>query len=200
MFAYLQLQWRFIMKINEEYSYNNPRYSKLKEPMRKVMASYQNGARWFDTLQEELLMGKGLQQIPKIIHNMAHSFPKEFDAFSEILHTRNLKVEYPATDEIIFTQEELLLDSVFSFILKVIGSIDIELSNIINICDNDTELKGMVDSLSALQQLNSQKMDIVLNMWRMFDTLTLNISDEHSVYISFENWIEEHIGDMSDED
>lgn len=181
------------MKVSEIYNYANSQFSKLKEPMRKIMTAYQNGARWFDSIQEELMMERGLRQIPLIIHQMAHSFPQEFDKFSEILHTKNLKVEYPSTDELIVSPEDLLLGNVFKFAIDVINSIDLELSNIISICDNDNELKSLVDSLSQLQTNNVKKAETIFSMWRMFDILKGEEDKEEKIYVSFENWIEEHI-------
>lgn len=81
------------------FGWDNPKYEDLEEPARQVMSSYQNANKWLDTIKESVLIDYNLVYFSNIIHRLAHTMPSRFDQFGDILHTENLLVPYPATEE-----------------------------------------------------------------------------------------------------
>lgn len=82
------------------FGWDNPKYTEqLEEASRKVVDAYQNAQRWMDTIKEKLLIDHHLPYFSHIVHELAHTMPVRFDAFGQILHTENLEIYYPSTEE-----------------------------------------------------------------------------------------------------
>lgn len=73
--------------------------SNLISYARIVMTAYQNANRWLDSIKESILIDYNCPYFSKIVHDLAHTMPVRFDSFGDILHTINLKVPYPSTEE-----------------------------------------------------------------------------------------------------
>lgn len=97
----------------------------LNTASRGVMSAYQNANRWLDTIKEDILINKGCPYFSNIVHQLAHTMPGRFDRFGDILHTKNLLIPYPATEE--WRNALPDMPSVFKAIYEILDQIQIEL-------------------------------------------------------------------------
>lgn len=178
------------MKINDIYNYDNPLYAGLRDPARGVVAAYQTAARFFDTIQEYVYIEEGLIHCARIIHEQAHTFPKLFDKFGDILHEQHLMIEYPATPEMDWKSELIDMDSVFEVILQVLDNIQSALSKFhataespVYIDGEPQDCKPMAIAVEDLMINNSKSRIKFLNMWKMWDN--------NPSHVSFDSWCEE---------
>lgn len=81
------------------FGWDNPKYGSLELPAREVMAAYQNANKWLDAIKEHVLINLHCPYFSNIVHQLAHTMPKRFDEFGDILHKENLLIPYPATEE-----------------------------------------------------------------------------------------------------
>ena len=108
-------------EVEQPESNSQPESTQIETSIRKVMTSYQNANRWLDTIKEALLMEYHLPCFSEIVHDLAHQMAEEFDRFGDILHTCNLRIPYPTTEE--FTGQYVQLTEYVDEIIILLRSI-----------------------------------------------------------------------------
>lgn len=103
----------------------------LNTSITEVMKSYQDANRWLDIIKEDLLINKGTFFFSEYIHNLAHTMPVRFDAFGDILHTANILVPYPPTEDIPYSLEDI--PTIFKAIFDILSRISKSLREFIEI-------------------------------------------------------------------
>jgi hypothetical protein len=166
------------MKAKEVFDYKNPTYAPLKEPAKEVVGAYQTAARFFDTVQEVVLIEHGLIHTARAVHKVAHLFPQRFDAYIDMLHERHLMGIYPATPELVEPINDM--DKAFEIIIGVLDDIQEALEKFHAVTDN-AMFRPMALKTEELMLQNSQEYTKFLNMWVMWD-----MSDSKT---SFDNWV-----------
>ncbi len=153
-------------KMRDLFSYENPRFSMLKEPGRNVVKAYQNAARFLDTLKEWVWIETGMGYASEYIHNLAHEMPKRFDAFGDILHDYHLMVIYPATPEL--TEDIQDMEKVFAIAVDVLDDIDGALKEFVRAVEvgGHDDMKATLD---ALLEQNRNSYNGILQMWKMWE-------------------------------
>ena len=71
-------------RVRDIYNYTNPRYAGLRDPMRRVVGAYQNANRFLDTVQEWVYIEAGMIHTSRMIHNLAHKMPEQFDKVADM--------------------------------------------------------------------------------------------------------------------
>lgn len=155
-------------KAKDIFSFDNHKYSKLREPARGVIAAYQTANRFFDTAQEFVYIELGMVNCAKAIHLQAHKFPQIFDRFADMLHERHLMAEYPETPELDWRKELSDLDSVFDLLIRVLDSIDEALNSFHEVTDT-AEFRPMALFTEELMLENSHTYTQFLEMWARWD-------------------------------
>lgn len=123
------------------------------ECAKKVMTAYQNANKWLDSTKEAVYSDMNCPFFSSFIHELAHKMPGLFDDFGDILHSANIKVPYPATEEI--HEEPTNIDEVFIVLFGVLDEIEHSLNEFIN-CTAD-EYHGMaVDAENCLSDIESE--------------------------------------------
>lgn len=154
------------MSIRDRYNWENPAYAPLHGPARDVVSAYQNAARWLDTIQEWVYIEAGLIHTARIIHNLAHAMPVQFDRFGDMLHERHLAVEYPGTPELV--EEIGDMDHAFFLITGILEAIDKALQTFCEIAEESGQ-RAMVIQTEELIADNSKHYTYILNMWGMWE-------------------------------
>lgn len=167
------------MKVKEYFNYDNPKFSALRDPMRDVVAAYQNGARWLDTVQEKVYIETGLMHTSRKIHDLAHEMPKLFDVFGDMLHEQHLEIEYPATSEL--AEEIKTPDKAFETVIAVLDEINDALERFHRVTDVET-FRAMALKTEELMLINSGMRTQVLAMWNMWE-----MENSHT---SFDSWVQ----------
>lgn len=101
---------------------------------RNVMSAYQNANKWLDSVKEAVYTRMNCPFFSSFIHTLAHTMPGRFDKFGDILHTENMEIKYPSTDELTNIPENLT--DAFNVIFKCLDSIKEALSAFIRATDN----------------------------------------------------------------
>lgn len=153
-------------KLREIYSYDNPRFSALREAARRATAAYQNAARGLDTLKEWVLVEFGLVHTAEAIHTLAHEQPKRFDAIGDILHQRHLMQEYPETEE--YRQRPEDLNGVFGAVIGLLEEIEASLKDCVYEAES-ANLYPLARAFENLQMENSASYERMLCAWQMYD-------------------------------
>lgn len=167
------------MRVENRFTYSEPRFAAVRDPARSVTAAYQNAARGLDTLKEIVLLEFGMPNTSDVIHHLAHAMPPRFDVLGDILHQRHLMQEYPATPE--YTKRPQTLDEVFSEMIDMLGAIEAALSDFIKACDK-MALYPLARQAENMQIENSQSYEKILYAWAMYD-------EAESSPVSYDNWI-----------
>lgn len=153
------------MKPSETYNWKNDKYAPAYEPMRNVVAAYQEANRVWDTCQEWVFMDAGMPNTARVIHDVAHKFPQRFDKFIEMLHEQHLRGEYPATNEL--TEPIENLDKVFEIIVSALDDIQGALTEF-HVATDNVALKPMALFAENAMQENSAEYTAILEMWSMW--------------------------------
>ena len=170
--------------LREQYSYDSPIYSVLRDPSRGVIAAYQNGNRYLDTTQEVVLIEEGMPNLSKVIHRQAHKYPARFDKFADMLHERHLMAEYPATPEMDWREELKGLDDVFRCVLDAMNEIQEALEAFHAVVDNAT-FRPMALFTEELMAENSADYTLFLELWARWE-------NEGGSKTSFDSWVAHH--------
>ena len=179
------------MGIRETYSYDNPLFSPLRDPARAVIAAYQNGNRFLDTIQEFCLIEEGMPNLATVIHLQAHEFPGRFDSFSEMLHERHLMAEYPETPEMDWKAELHGVDDIFRCVLAAFEGIQEALEDFRKVVDN-ANFRPMALKAEELMTQNSADYTRFLDMWARWD-------NDGGSKTSFDSWVR-HYAELCTED
>ena len=167
--------------LRENYSYDNPKFSVLRDPSRGVIAAYQNANRYLDAIQEYVLIEEGMPYLSMAIHKQAHKFPARFDKFADMLHERHLMAEYPATPEMDWREELKELDDVFRCIMSAMDEIHEALEAFHEVVDN-ASFRPMALFSEELMAENSADYTFFLELWARWD-------NEHGSKTSFDSWV-----------
>ena len=167
------------MNIKEYFSYDNPKFSPLRDPMRDVIAAYQNGARWLDTVQEKVYIETGIVHTSRKIHDLAHEMPKLFDIFGDMLHEQHLEVEYPATSEL--AEEIKTPTKAFETVIAVLDEINTALEKF-HAATDIADFRAMALKTEELMLTNSRMRTQIFEMWNMWE----NGGSSHT---SFDSWV-----------
>lgn len=111
-----------------------------------VMSAYQNANKWLDSIKETVYSDFGCVFFSSFIHSLAHTMPERFDKFGDILHTCNIKVPYPTTNEIVNEPKDIT--EVFKQVFDILDSIKAALNTFIK-C-TDIEYHGMACAAETL--------------------------------------------------
>lgn len=166
-------------KVNERFTYDDPRFAPLRDASRRATAAYQNAARGLDTLKEWVLIKFGLTQTAEAIHRLAHEQPKRFDGIGDILHQRHLMQEYPETPE--YKERPADLDGVFGEIIRMLDEIETALKDCVYEAET-ANLYPLARAFENLQMQNSESYEKFLYAWQMYD-----MTDSSAT--SYDNWI-----------
>lgn len=147
------------------FGWDNPKYTELETPARSVMSAYQNANKWLDTLKEHILINLNLPYFSHIVHELAHTMPGRFDKFGDILHTENLLVPYPSTEEWLNSCGNIY--ECIQMVYDILDQIKLELYTFKSI----SEEKGLVAMSSAC------------------DTLISDIQEEYGFYYRVEGML-----------
>lgn len=170
--------------LRDIYSYDSPTFSVLRDPARDVIAAYQNGNRYLDTIQEYALIEEGMPNLSKVIHRQAHKYPARFDKFADMLHERHLMAEYPATPEMDWRGELKGLDDVFRCILSAMDEIHEALEAFYSVTDN-AQFRPMALFAEELMAENSGDYTLFLELWARWN-------NEPGSKTSFDSWVGHH--------
>jgi hypothetical protein len=164
-------------RLKDRFNYDTEPYSLIREAARGVTGAYGAANKWLDTVQEWLLIERGMAHTSDLIHGIAHRALERLDDFSAILHTRHLATEYPATAELTedFSDVSDALEAVCA-ILEQTG----EALKRFRDAANGAGLDGMALAAENLMVQNDAEFTAVLKLWQMWDQ---GISAA-----SFDNW------------
>ena len=166
-----------MQKLKNYFSYDAERYGELREAARGVTGAYGAQNKWLDTMQEWLLIEKGMKHTSDIIHGIAHRALVYLDEFSDVLHERHLMTEYPATEE---------LDERFEDPSDVFAAVTAALDRTGEALDffrkkaDALGLRELALGAETLMIKNSREYDAVLKLWKMWEN---GVSET-----SFDNW------------
>lgn len=180
-----------MVKLRENYSYDNPKFAPLRDPARAVIAAYQQGNRCLDTIQEYALIEEGMPHLAAAIHRQAHEYPARFDRFAEMLHERHLMAEYPATEEMDWREELHDVDDIFRCVTDAMEDIADALEAFRAVVDNGT-FRPMALFTEELMVQNSADYTRFLEMWARWD-------NDGGTKTSFDSWVR-HIAEEDDEE
>ena len=166
-----------MQKLKNYFSYDAGRFGELREAARRVTGAYGAQNKWLDTMQEWLLIEKGMKHTSDMIHGIAHRALVYLDEFSDILHERHLMTEYPATDELAERFED---PSDVFFAVTVTLEKTGEALAAFREKANSLGLPEMALGAENLMMKNSREYDAVLKLWQMWDQLASESS--------FDNW------------
>ena len=169
------------MKVSEIYNYENADFAPLRDPMRGVIAAYQDAARFLDTVQENVYINMGMIHTSRVIHDLAHEMPKRFDEFGDALHEQHLMVEYPATNELAEDIKEL--DEAFAIVVEVLNNVGAALERFREVTDN-ARFRPLALKAEEMMMKNSADYTRILEMWAMWE-------NGKSSATSFDNWVME---------
>lgn len=168
------------MKAKDIFSFDNAKYAPLRQPMREVIAAYQNANRFLDTVQEYVYIEHGMPYFARAIHNEAHKFPKEFDRFADMLHERHLMAEYPATEEMDWKAMLSDIDDVFETIIGVFDDIQTALEAFRSATDT-ADFRPMSLFAEELMLNNSKDYTKFLEAWTRWN-------EDGGSKTSFDGW------------
>ena len=157
----------------------------LDDAIEKVMCSYQNANKWLDTIKECVLMDIGCVFFSDYLHNLAHTMPERFDKFGDILHTEDMKVPYPTTNEI--DEEPTDITSVFEKVFCILDCIKCSLSEFID-CTEECGYNSMKISAEGLLEDISTEYTNLKRMERTYQ----RVNDE----IEFDKWVEQYVNNL----
>lgn len=120
--------------------------SDLEQRVRDVMASYQTANKWLDTVKEAIYTKMNCPFFSSFIHELAHSMPGRFDKFGDILHTINMEIPYPETNELSNPPQNL--EEAFNVTFNVLNDIKAALNEFIKFTDDSYH--GMSCAAEAL--------------------------------------------------
>lgn len=181
-----------MLKAKDVFSFDNPTYAPLRDGSRKVIQAYQNANRFFDAAQEYVYIEEGMPFLSKFIHKRAHTFPKKFDSFAEMLHERHLMAEYPATPELDWREELKAIDDVFYLLIRVHEDINEALEEFRNMTDNAI-FRAMSLFSEELMLQNSREYTKILELWFRWD-------NDGGSKTSFDSWCEKILDEEDDEE
>jgi hypothetical protein len=161
------------MKARKIFTYDNPLYKPLEKLARDVVAAYQDGARWLDTIQEWVLTESAMPFTARHIHDLAHEMPKRFDVFNDMMHERHLMAVYPPTAELTEKIEDM--DKAFELVIAALDNIQAALWAFFEATDNE-QFKPMALKAEELMLQNSGDYTEILQMWFMWDESTSKTS------------------------
>lgn len=147
-----------------------------------VIAAYQNATKWLDTIKEMIYHDHSCVFFSDYIHRLAHSMPERFDKFGDILHTGDIKIEYPETKELedVPSTPEEAIDKVIEILNAIKGS----LNNFIKCTDENNH--GMACSTEDLL------MDIDKEYTPLF-RMKKALENCDGDYASFDKWVHQYV-------
>jgi hypothetical protein len=178
-------------KIKDIFNFDNTIYQRLKEPSRAVSKAYLDGNRFLDTTKEFVYIEYGLKYCSDIIHRQAHICLERLDVFGDLLHERHLIQLYPATPELDYREELKSMDDVFSFVIRVLDSIEEALEVFHETADNE-KFRPMALKIEELMLQNSMDHTKFLEMWMRYDT-------DRGSLTSFDSWCKQFLEEVNDE-
>lgn len=142
------------------------RFNVLSAPARRVTEAYERAARHFDEMKEIVKVDFGLNNTSEFIHRTAHWFPGQFDVVGDILHQRNIRQEYGATEA--FDRRVADMDEVYTHCVELLDEIERALLEFIRVCDaSGCEAQGR--QLENLQMAVSAEREKYISAWSMYD-------------------------------
>ena len=167
------------MRKQDYYNYKNEEFARVRGPMRRVMAAFGNGEKWFAAIKDLVLIDFSMPFLSDAIHALEHVQPERVDAFAAAIHSYGLLLEYPPTPELAedFDND---LDRVFEVCVGIVDEIDEALGAFI------TDMSGgKFNSLALmaeeLQVENGKDRTALLEAWGMWDNGGMSRS-------SFDSW------------
>lgn len=179
------------MKKREVYTYENPKFYALRDPMREVVRAYWAAMQYYAAIKEVVWGRYGMAYLSDALHTMEHKQPEYIDQFSAILRQQGLEIEYPSVPEL----DELLdsLDEVFRICIELNDNVDKALQRFIDVADrkenevggvpnqNQGRFPGLARQAESLQIENSKDRKKLLEGWSMWDN---DVSRS-----SFDKWV-----------
>lgn len=179
------------MKKREVYTYENPKFYALRDPMREVVRAYWAAMQYYAAIKEVVWGRYGMAYLSDALHTMEHKQPEYIDQFSATLRQQGLEIEYPSVPEL----DELLdsLDEVFRICIELNDNVDKALQRFIDVADrkenevggvpnqNQGRFPGLARQVESLQIENSKDRKKLLESWSMWDN---DVSRS-----SFDKWI-----------
>ena len=167
------------MKKRDYYTYENPKFYALRDPMREVIRSYWAAMQYYATIKEVVWGRYGMAYLSDALHTMEHKKPEYIDQCSSIMRQQGLEIEYPSVPEL----DELLdsLDEVFRVCIELNDNVDKALQRFINVADrkenevggvpnqNQGHFPGLARQAESLQIENSKDRKKLLESWSMWD-------------------------------
>lgn len=153
-------------------------------PIVSVMTAYQNANRWLDIVKEDLLINKGMVFFSNYIHDLAHTMPVRFDKFGDILHTRNILVPYPPTEDIPYSLNSV--SDIFDAIFKTVEAISDSLRRFIESTAGTPEHSMSCKAEDLLIDIDSEFENLYI-MKKVFDTCQDPIEFDKWMYKYLEN-------------
>lgn len=179
------------MKRRDYYNYANPKFSPLRDPMRRVMTAYGEAERFFATIKEKTWANFGLKSLTNYIHSLEHLQGGYVDTFKAILAEIGLEIEYPAVGEL--AEEMPDLDKVFEVCVGIVDDVDEALRGFIaEIDERHKEFSALARKVENLQMQNSAQRSFMLEAW--------NMADNDVSLSSLDNWISHHAPYMKEEE
>lgn len=155
------------MTIKDVYNYDNPRFSMLRDPMRRVMGAFGNAEKWFATLKEWALMEAALPSLSDAIHALEHKQPERIDLFADGFRPWHLMVEYPPTDEL--AEDITDVDYLFEICLRIIAETNLALLDFAKLID-DMEFRSMIVAVEEIMAQNNADRSKLMQAAAMWDT------------------------------
>lgn len=179
------------MKKREYYTYENPKFYALRDPMREVIRSFWAAMQYYAGIKEVVWGRYGMAYLSDAIHTLEHKQPERIDQFSAIMRQEGLEIEYPSVPEL---DEPLdTLDEVFRVCVELNDNVDRSLQRFINVADrkeneaggvpnqNQGRFPGLARQAETLQIDNSEDRKKLLEAWSMWGN---NPSSS-----SFDKWV-----------
>lgn len=159
----------------------------MEQTIRDVMSAYQNANKWLDSVKETVYSRMSCPFFSSFIHKLAHTMPARFDKFGDILHTTNLVIPYPATEEI--DHEPTSIDDVFGFIFGTLDAIKTSLTSFIKCTDE--QYHGM--SCAAEELLNDIESEYPM-LYRLRDKWSQCEGD----VVEFDKYVQQYVDHKDD--
>lgn len=171
------------MRARWYYSWRNERFSKLYEPVRRVMGAYGNAEKWFADVKDRVLTELGMPFLSDHIHALEHLQPERIDEFSKVVHVYGLRLPYPETKELAENLNDDL-DRVFEVCVRIIDEIDEAINEFIRE-SADGEFNALSLKAEELQLINTYDRRALIEAWKMWDNGEMSRA-------SFDSWCKKH--------
>lgn len=154
-------------KLLDVYSYQNPRFAPLREPMRNLIGAWGNAEKWFATLKEWPLIEMGMPHFSDIVHKLEHIQPERLDVWADAYRPWHLPLEYPATPEL--AEEITDMDRLFEVCIGIVDEVDVAMSKVIHAFE-DGEFDSLAQVTENLRIENQADKVRLMNLWALWDS------------------------------